>query len=78
MNDDRERHEREEQRQFDRMFAQAAAPDDARYIMVCHHCGTCIWRKQDSDYVKRARDDDRELGCSCGGEYALVEDAKAD
>jgi len=73
---DEERHEREEQRGFDKMFARAATPDDARYIMVCHHCGTCIWRKQDSAVVKRARRN--EQSCSCGGEYVLVEDARSE
>lgn len=64
----------ETQRRFNNLFADQFAPDDARYVMACHECNTAIWRKQNSSYVKRARADDRTLGCSCGGEYEMVRD----
>lgn len=60
----------------DKKLADLLAPYEARYVMVCLDCRTVLCRKKDSSYVKRARDEDRELGCSCGGEYELVRDRK--
>lgn len=75
---DTQRGERPEQRHFDRLFASGMMPDSERYAMVCHDCGTCLYRKRNSKYVKLARSDDDTLPCSCDGEYVLVVDAKSD
>lgn len=77
-NAEREPRNRPEQRRFDRLFASGLMDERDNYAMVCHDCGTCVYRQRDSKYVKLARSDDETLPCSCDGEYVLVVDAKSD